>query len=91
MERLNGSKKIGILWLLFLSLSVVPLSYMGGTAAELKASGNTPKAASYVKQVPNLLKGRTAPGFSLESLTGEKYDFSSAKGKVVLLDFWHTY
>jgi thiol-disulfide isomerase/thioredoxin len=32
-----------------------------------------------------------APDFSLPGLTGQKLDFSSYRGKVVLLDFWATW
>ena len=37
------------------------------------------------------LVGKRAPAFQLKSLTGETFNLSSLKGKVVLLDFWATW
>jgi len=40
---------------------------------------------------PAQLKGKKAPEFILPRLDGQTYRLSDSKGKVVLLDFWHTY
>lgn len=37
------------------------------------------------------LIGKPAPNFTLESVTGVRYRLSDLQGKVVLIDFWHTY
>jgi cytochrome c biogenesis protein CcmG/thiol:disulfide interchange protein DsbE len=37
------------------------------------------------------LKGKTAPAFTLEDLTGKKVSLASYKGKVVLINFWATW
>jgi len=37
------------------------------------------------------LEGKPAPDFALPSLDGTIIRLSDYRGKVVLLDFWHTY
>jgi len=37
------------------------------------------------------VEGRPAPDFALPSLEGRLIRLSDYRGKVVLLDFWHTY
>jgi thiol-disulfide isomerase/thioredoxin len=37
------------------------------------------------------LSGQPAPGFSLETLTGETFELSAQSGKVVVIDFWATW
>lgn len=50
----------------------------------------TPSMASGAQTTP--LEGKPAPGFALPSLVDEKMiKLSDYRGKVVLLDFWHTY
>jgi len=37
------------------------------------------------------LKGKAAPGFALEDLSGKKVTLASYKGKAVLINFWATW
>ena len=49
-----------------------------------------PSMASGAQTTP--LEGKPAPGFALSSLVdGTMIKLSDYQGKVVLLDFWHTY
>lgn len=77
--------------LLFLSLSLFPLNDIKGEMKKYKSSGNLAKTTPSPKRIGIELRGKIAPDFILYSVTGEKYKLSSTKGKVVLLDFWHTY
>ncbi|MBI3990389.1 MAG: redoxin domain-containing protein [candidate division NC10 bacterium] len=43
-----------------------------------------------VPEAPTL-EGKPAPDFALPSLDGKVIQLSEYRGKVVLLDFWHTY
>lgn len=43
-----------------------------------------------VPEIPTL-EGKPAPDFALPSLDGTIIRLSDYRGKVVLLDFWHTY
>ena len=58
----------------------------GGAEGELAldTSGGVP-------QLVSLLKGKPAPAFSLEDLSGKKVALSSYKGKAVLVNFWATW
>lgn len=82
-------------WLLLISLiSLVSLifpSHRIVTAKELKGKKIRPEATPFATPKPTLLKGEIVPDFTLDSITGERYSLSSTRGKVVLLDFWHTY
>ncbi len=48
-------------------------------------------AAGDVPQYISPLKGKPAPNFALEDLSGHKVSLSSYKGKAVLLNFWATW
>jgi cytochrome c biogenesis protein CcmG/thiol:disulfide interchange protein DsbE len=48
-------------------------------------------AAEDESQALFLLKGKLAPGFTLEDLNGRKVSLGSFKGKAVLLNFWATW
>lgn len=58
------------------------LIFLAGIGASV-ASGAAPEAPT--------LEGKPAPDFALPSLDGRLIKLSDYKGKVVLLDFWHTY
>ena len=47
--------------------------------------GNDPHA------VPFMLKGKPAPEFQLQTLTGEKITLEELKGKPVVINFWSTW
>jgi cytochrome oxidase Cu insertion factor (SCO1/SenC/PrrC family) len=85
MERFMRKRAYIILWNIYLSMFIISWSYAPATGKESKISGNISKP------MPGKLKGKIAPDFILDSITGEKYQLSSTKGKVVLIDFWHTY
>ncbi len=87
---LRGKAGINLLGL-FLSILFLSANYAGVEAKERKDTRNPTKAVSSLKRVGRGLIGKMAPDFILDSLTGEKYQLSSARGKVVLIDFWHTY
>ncbi len=78
---------LGLLLAIFLSSS----NYGGVVAEEDEATGNLTKTARSSKRIGRELIGKVAPDFTLESINGEKYQLSSVRGKVVLIDFWHTY
>lgn len=44
-----------------------------------------------VPQLTTLLKGKPAPPFALEDLSGKKVSLASYKGKAVLVNFWATW
>jgi cytochrome c biogenesis protein CcmG/thiol:disulfide interchange protein DsbE len=48
-------------------------------------------AAGDVPQYASPLKGKAAPNFALEDLSGHKVSLSSYKGRAVLLNFWATW
>jgi len=50
----------------------------------LDTSGDTP-------QLTSTLKGKPAPAFQLEDLSGKKVSLSSYKGRAVLVNFWATW
>lgn len=77
--------------LLFLFLSLSPLNNIKGEMKEYKPPGNLAITTPSSKRRGIELRGKIAPDFILNSITGEKYKLSSIRGKVVLLDFWHTY
>ena len=52
------------------------------------------QAANGAEEVPvfnSPLKGKPAPGFTLEDLSGNKVSLASYKGKAVLINFWATW
>ena len=80
-----------VLWLLALSIPLALLNSKSGTEAAQHESKDSPRSLYFAKPSTASLKGRAAPDFSLESITGEKYKLADTRGKVVLIDFWHTY
>ena len=50
-----------------------------------------PDAAGGMPQFVSPLKGKPAPAFALEDLTGKKVSLASYKGKAVLINFWATW
>jgi len=50
-----------------------------------------PDAAGGVAQYASPLKGKPAPAFVLEDLSGKKVSLASYKGKAVLINFWATW
>jgi cytochrome c biogenesis protein CcmG/thiol:disulfide interchange protein DsbE len=48
-------------------------------------------ASSDIPQYVSPLKGKEAPDFTLEDLSGKKVSLSDYKGKAVLLNFWATW
>ncbi len=81
-----------VIWLLVLSIPVALLNSRSGTAAAAQhESRDSARSLYFAKPSAALLKGRVAPDFSLESITGETYKLADTRGKVVLIDFWHTY
>ena len=50
-----------------------------------------PDAAGGAPQYVSPLKGKPAPAFELEDLTGKKVSLASYKGKAVLVNFWATW
>ena len=83
----NSVCSLGLLLAIFLSFS----SYGRVVAKEDEVTGNLTKTARSSKGIGRELIGKVAPDFTLESINGKKYQLSSVRGKVVLLDFWHTY
>ena len=51
----------------------------------------TPAALAGGPITESPLKGKPAPAFTLEDLTGKKVSLASYKGKVVLINFWATW
>jgi cytochrome oxidase Cu insertion factor (SCO1/SenC/PrrC family) len=65
---------------------------VGIEAKEYMVTENKPPGDAYSsKKIYRRLIKRMAPDFTLDSLTGDKFQLSTTRGKVVLLDFWHTY
>jgi cytochrome oxidase Cu insertion factor (SCO1/SenC/PrrC family) len=92
MRRLLKKKFSLILMALFLSLFLLSLNYIGVKAKENKDLIMLAKATSSSKKVGREFIGKMAPDFTLNSIYGENYQLSNnTRGKVVLLDFWHTY
>ena len=80
-------EKAGISLLgLFLAIFLFYSTHAGVEAKEYNAPGNPAD-----KKIGSQLIGKKAPDFILDSITGEKYQLSRTRGKVVLIDFWHTY
>jgi thiol-disulfide isomerase/thioredoxin len=52
------------------------------------AGGDPAESGGGVAAGPDTLKGKPAPDFTLETLTGGKLHLAELKGKVVVLDFW---
>ncbi|MDR3750326.1 MAG: TlpA disulfide reductase family protein [Terracidiphilus sp.] len=50
-----------------------------------------PDAAGGAAQYVSPLKGKSAPAFLLEDLSGKKVSLASYKGKAVLINFWATW
>jgi cytochrome c biogenesis protein CcmG/thiol:disulfide interchange protein DsbE len=50
-----------------------------------------PDAAGGMPQYISPLKGKPAPAFALEDLSGKKVSLASYKGKAVLINFWATW
>jgi thiol-disulfide isomerase/thioredoxin len=50
-----------------------------------------PDAADGMPQYISPLKGKPAPAFALEDLSGKKVSLASYKGKAVLINFWATW
>jgi cytochrome c biogenesis protein CcmG/thiol:disulfide interchange protein DsbE len=50
-----------------------------------------PSAAGGMPQYISPLKGKPAPAFVLEDLSGKKVSLASYKGKAVLINFWATW
>jgi cytochrome c biogenesis protein CcmG/thiol:disulfide interchange protein DsbE len=50
-----------------------------------------PGAAGGMAQFVSPLKGKPAPSFALEDLSGKKVSLASYKGKAVLINFWATW
>ncbi len=50
-----------------------------------------PDSASGSAEFKTPLKGKPAPGFTLEDLNGRKVSLASYKGKAVLINFWATW
>ncbi len=50
-----------------------------------------PDAAGGAPQYISPLKGKPAPAFALEDLSGKKVSLASYKGKAVLINFWATW
>jgi len=62
----------------------------------LVPDGQTPPSAGpasgdAVDQQPQPMKGKAAPGFTLQDLSGKKVSLADYKGKAVLLNFWATW
>lgn len=58
---------------------------------ENKKEIRPPKSSQVSPGIGSELVGKPAPDFTLASMTGTQYRLSDFKGKVVLIDFWHTY
>jgi cytochrome c biogenesis protein CcmG/thiol:disulfide interchange protein DsbE len=43
------------------------------------------------RELPSVLEGRVAPGFSLVDLDGERWSLEALKGRPVVLNFWSTW
>jgi thiol-disulfide isomerase/thioredoxin len=67
-------------------LTLVP----DGQAAPATA-GDTASSANAMDAMPEPLKGKAAPKFTLVDLNGKKVSLSDYKGKPVLLNFWATW
>lgn len=91
MKRLLKEKTIIFFGGLFLSIFLFSSNYVGVEGKKYKPTGILTKVARSPKKVGRKLIGKMAPDFVLDTLTGEKYRLSQTRGKVVLIDFWHTY
>lgn len=90
-EEFITRKAFSIPLLVFLSLSLPQLTDTKGEIKGYKPPVNLPKTTPFPKRIGSKLIGKIAPDFILDSITGEKYKLLSTRGKVILLDFWHTY
>src|ERR1039457_7358182 len=55
------------------------------------AQGQLVTGADGVPEFISRLKGKAAPGFALEDLSGRKVSLASYKGKAVMINFWATW
>lgn len=91
MKKLLRKKLNANILELFLSIFVLSSNYVGVEAKEYQVTGNLTKAAYSSEGIGHQLIGKTAPDFILDSISGGKYQLSNTRGKVVLIEFWHTY
>lgn len=63
----------------------------GERAAASGAQGQLVTDANGAPEFMSRLKGKAAPGFTLEDLSGKKVTLASYKGKAVLINFWATW
>jgi thiol-disulfide isomerase/thioredoxin len=63
----------------------------GEGMAASAAQGQLVTGADGVPEFISRLKGKAAPGFALEDLSGRKVSLASYKGRAVLINFWATW
>lgn len=63
----------------------------GEGMAASAAQGQLVIGADGVPEFISRLKGKAAPGFALEDLSGRKVSLASYKGRAVLINFWATW
>ncbi len=64
---------------------------LASTAQGELAPGLVTEGAGGMPQYVSPLKGKPAPAFALEDLSGKKVSLASYKGKAVLINFWATW
>jgi cytochrome c biogenesis protein CcmG/thiol:disulfide interchange protein DsbE len=64
---------------------------LASTAQGELVAGSVADGAGGMPQYVSPLKGKPAPAFALEDLSGKKVSLSSYKGKAVLINFWATW